>query len=583
MKKSFNFIFYSLLFFSSSSFLNAKTTITQTPTDNDSQKLALHTTIAPGTIIYKEYISLSVNHPDIELSEWYSDKEPISRYDATFKETKKIFDSDVTLYCTITKKRDANPDDVHLRLSYYAGPQKKFVEELFPITFATKSTNNPETANTTQNNIAKNNISSEKKNELSWSAYISNVLEKTESPTIRILLALLLGLLLSLTPCIYPMIPITVGILHAHGSKSIFRNFCIALSYTIGIATTFALLGLLAAFAGQLFGSFLQNPFVIIVLIALLIYVALSLLGLYELYIPRFLQQSKLPIKGGSFIAAFIFGIISGSIASPCLSPGLLLLLTIVTTLGSKLTGFILLFFFGIGLSLPLLLVGTFSSSLSVLPQAGLWMIEIKYIFGFMLLGMCFYFLNSIIPWYLLLWLFSFFVISTGIFCLNSARKMSAGRLKTIKNAIGMLLIACSVLLFAQSYKATYIKQAREHETRWHATDYTTACEQARQQQKKLFIAFSTQSCSLCKLIDKTVFSDSKVRSILHNVITAKIDLSDTSDSQTKKIQQQFSILGVPTYMLIDPATEQCIKRWGSELYDKPKEQFIAELQEYIS
>lgn len=165
----------------------------------------------------------------------------------------------------------------------------------------------------------------------SWASYISTLVQTTESTSLRLILVAALGMLLSLTPCIYPMIPITVGILQSQGSRSIARNFCLALSYTMGIASTFALLGLLAAYTGLLFGSFMTKPLVIIPLVALLVYLAGSMMGFYEMYTPRLLQNGS-SSGGGSLVSAFLFGAASGTVASPCLSPGLILLLTIVTS-----------------------------------------------------------------------------------------------------------------------------------------------------------------------------------------------------------------------------------------------------------
>ncbi|NBP59452.1 DUF255 domain-containing protein, partial [bacterium] len=149
---------------------------------------------------------------------------------------------------------------------------------------------------------------------------LQTYLTTTNSVALRILFALVLGILLSLTPCIYPMIPITVGVLQSQGSKSLLTNFLLSSAYTLGISTTFSLFGLLAATSGQAFGHMLANPLFIIFIVALLLYFALSLFGLYNLYIPRFLQKKHSIQGGGSFGSIFLFGLISGSVASPCLS-----------------------------------------------------------------------------------------------------------------------------------------------------------------------------------------------------------------------------------------------------------------------
>src|SRR5581483_1012022 len=168
-----------------------------------------------------------------------------------------------------------------------------------------------------------------------------------------------------------------------------------ALAYTMGIATTFAIFGLLASCTGPLCGQLLMQPLFIIGLVILLAYLGFSMFGLYSIYIPKFFTISHKK-HNGSLFSSFIFGAASGTISSPCVSPGLALLLSIVATLGNKFLGFLYLFIFGVGLGLPLLIVGAFSSSLSLLPQAGTWMIEVKKFFSFIIFGMCFYYLSYI-------------------------------------------------------------------------------------------------------------------------------------------------------------------------------------------
>lgn len=396
------------------------------------------------------------------------------------------------------------------------------------------------------------------------------------------MLVLLLGILLSLTPCIYPMIPITAGILQSQGSTSILFNFLLALAYTLGIATTFALLGLMAAFSGQLFGSLLAQPVFVIAVVILLAYLALSMFDFYQVYIPTFLQKNNTGMKRGSLISAFLFGAASGTIASPCLSPGLVLLLSIITTLGSKLLGFILLFSFGIGLSLPLLIIGTFSSSLNVLPRAGMWMIEIKQLFGFLLLAMCLYFLKTIVPWDIMLWLISLLVIVAGIFYLYSAQHSTASWWRSIKNLLGMALVASSILLIAKSYQATYMKQLTNTSSHTWEKNYEYALNKAKKEHKKLLVDVGAPYCSLCKAIDSTLFNNDNVIKALNSIVTVKIDGSDTTNSSSKTVQEQYNIIGFPTILVIDPNTQQVIKQWGGELYERAAHDFIQELKQLI-
>jgi len=423
---------------------------------DQTQKIELHFKLEPNNFVYKEYIQLSVDHPHVALQEWQSDIEPIAYYDTDFRDTKKIFNKDFTITTQATYNCNEKPNDVNLRINYYSHKQGKLCEKVIPLALNDKKTESlarmaeqekpaiestqaelTTSPNTRQKSAAK------KSNRMPLHKYITGLIKTTEQTWIRILLVFLLGLLLSLTPCIYPMIPITIGILQAQARKSMARNILTALLYTLGLATTFAILGLLAAFAGQRIGNLMVNPWVIGLVVVLLIYVAFSLFDVYELYIPRFLKTNG-KIYSGSLLSAFIFGMISGTVASPCISPGLILILTIVANLQNLILGFVLLFFFGFGLSLPLLLIGISSTTLAFLPQAGEWMVEIKHLFGFILFGMCLYFLNYILPWHILLWFIALFVFLAGIFYLYNAQK-NHGLVRGIKTSIGMVLIGSSV------------------------------------------------------------------------------------------------------------------------------------------
>ncbi len=583
------YVFCITLFFIASS-IQPKTSITSNHIDENTLGIILNIELPPGDFIYKEYIDFSVDHPDIQLSDWHSDSNPVSHYDPSFKETKKIYDKNFAITLNVTKQSSIKAQDAYLHFTHYSHTQKKFIEELFPLSF--EQTAQAAISDTVDKHIQVNDqnvleakqphAATTKQQTTSWSTYISTLIETTESTWVRIMLVLLLGMLLSLTPCIYPMIPITAGILQSQGSTSILFNFLLALAYTLGIATTFALLGLMAAFSGQLFGSLLAQPVFVIALVILLAYLALSMFDFYQVYIPTSLQKNNTGMKRGSLISAFLFGAASGTIASPCLSPGLVLLLSVVTTLGSKLLGFMLLFSFGVGLSLPLLIIGTFSSSLNVLPRAGMWMVEIKQLFGFLLLGMCLYFLKTIVPWHIMLWLISLLVIVAGVFYLYSAQYSTASWWRSIKTLLGMALVASSILLIAKSYQATYMNQLTNTSSHTWETNYEYALNRAKKEHKKLLVDVGAPYCSLCKAIDSTLFNNDNVIKALHAVVTVKIDGSDTTNSSSKIVQEQYNIIGFPTILVIDPNTQHVIKQWGGELYEIAAHDFIHELEQLI-
>jgi thioredoxin:protein disulfide reductase len=555
--------------------------------NEDSQEIEMHVTLDPDEWLYKDYITFSVDNPNITLSPFKSSQNATNRYDPTFKKTKKIFENEIKVFITATKKPDFN-GDVYLHVNTLSNKYGA-EENLFLLTFKQNQENNTEQQhinlqiqenNPEQKKIVKK-IEEHKEEPFSLSAYISSLVKTIHSPFIRLLLVFLLGVLLSLTPCIYPMVPITIGILQAQGSKSILYNFLLAVIYTCGMATTFALFGLLASCTGPLCGQLLMEPLFIIGLVIVLGYLGFSMLGLYDVYVPKFFKSSAQPTLRGSLFSTFIFGAASGTIASPCVSPGLVLLLSIVATLGNKILGFLLLFAFGIGLSTPLLIVGTFSSSLNLLPKAGLWMVEIKKIFGFMIFGMCFYYISYIVSFTILLWFIGIFTASIGIYYLHSSQTMISPTWKKITLFLGILLITCAVIIFFQAYRAmTYGNRDTydPHKNLWH-TDYENTLNQARKEDKKLFIDFWATFCPVCLAINKTTFTKPKIIAALQTFVMLKVDGTYNSNKPYDRLKDKFGIKGFPTFLLIDPTTETIIKEWGGEIYDMADETLIKEFE----
>lgn len=530
--------------------------------------------------LYHEYVDFSCDQEWITIHNWKTDIDPTAVYDPIFKENKKIYTQDVTFNIDMTIKKPVT--EATLRFTFYRKNKGSIEEKLIHLPLQNEQTNKPSISVNLAADIEDSKVELENKmvdqtepeiTPASLSCKISNLIEHTNSLWLQCLLILLLGALLSLTPCIYPMIPITVGILQGQGSTSFLRNLFVSLCYTMGVATTFALLGTVAAYTGKLFGTFMQSPIVILSIVALLLYLALSMFGLYDMYIPKGFQSNNRFTKGGSPITAFLFGVVSGTVASPCVSPGLALVLSIVTGLGNPFLGFIFLFAFGIGLSLPLMIIGTFSSSLNVLPKAGMWMVEIKKLFGFLMVGMSIYFLGTIIPAYTTTWLFTLLILVAGLYYLKAASKQSTlGKL--LYNLLGMILITGSIIFGYFAIRASFNPQDCTIVGLW-TENYTCAREQARHEHKKLLLKVEAPCCSMCTAIDKKFFRNSEIITTLEqSYIPVHIDGSDTVDQIIPDLVKKFSIVGFPTILIIDPIDEVILKKWASDLYDYSIDEF---------
>ncbi len=208
------------------------------------------------------------------------------------------------------------------------------------------------------------------------------------------LFALTAGLLTALTPCVYPMIPITISVF---GGKGVSRGraFSLATLYVAGIAVMFGTLGTVFALVGRAFGTFLANPWVIVPLALLFVAMAASMFGAFELSLPSGLQQRLATIGGRGFGGAFLMGLVGGLIAAPCTGPPLAGILAYVATTRDAVRGFFLLATYAAGIGVPFWLIAGFSMQL---PKSGRWMEAVKSVFGIALLVAALYYLKFVVP-----------------------------------------------------------------------------------------------------------------------------------------------------------------------------------------
>lgn len=207
------------------------------------------------------------------------------------------------------------------------------------------------------------------------------------------LLAFLGGIAVSFTPCVYPLIPISVSYIGLRSSGSKLKGLSLGLVYVTGIAVTYAALGLLASLTGTVFGLVAYHPLTYIFVGALIIIFGLSMLDLFAIPLPHI---AKLPaLKKRSFLSTFILGVSSGLVASPCLTPVLGSILAYLATKKNVLYGATLLFCFAYGMGFVLIVAGIGSSALINMPKLGKWMLYIKRALAFLLMGMAIYFIYT--------------------------------------------------------------------------------------------------------------------------------------------------------------------------------------------
>jgi thiol:disulfide interchange protein DsbD len=211
------------------------------------------------------------------------------------------------------------------------------------------------------------------------------------------LAAYLGGIVISFTPCTYPLIPVTVGFIGAQGSSSKLRGFFLSLFYVVGIAFTYAILGGAAALSGRIFGQMQTTPWTYFIMGNLCLVMGLSMLDVFHIALP--VPQKLMNISGQNdkkgFLDIFLIGAISGVVIGPCTAPVLAVLLGYVAVKTNLLLGMSLLFVFAFGMGTLLIIVGTFAGVIASLPKTGVWMTKIKIIFGLILIGAAEYFLYT--------------------------------------------------------------------------------------------------------------------------------------------------------------------------------------------
>ena len=198
------------------------------------------------------------------------------------------------------------------------------------------------------------------------------------------------GVLLSFTPCVYPLIPISAGFIGVKAAGSKLKGLALSLVYVTGLAITYSLLGLIASLTGRFLGVISANPITHILVGIIIITFGLSMLDIFSISLPAIIKLPKL--KKGNYFSTFLLGLTSGLIVSPCITPVLGAILAYLTTKKNILYAMTLLFSFAYGMGLILILLGTFSTILLSLPQSGKWMVYIKKFAAFVLIGMGIYF-----------------------------------------------------------------------------------------------------------------------------------------------------------------------------------------------
>lgn len=366
--------------------------------------------------------------------------------------------------------------------------------------------------------------------------------EFADNPLFAFVLVFGMGLALNLTPCVYPMLSVTLALFGARTEKSAVKRLPAAVFYVLGIAAMYSVLGLVAAFTGTLFGSVLQNQWVLIGIAVLLGAMAISMFGAFELQAPSFLLERLGGQGTAGLFGVFFSGLVVGVFAAPCIGPPIVALLAVVAQSGNPVFGFWVFFILSLGLGLPYLLLATYTGLLQKLPRSGEWMVWVKKLFGVLLLGVAlFYFLLAVRDEWAF-WVVPVTLVVGGLF-LGFVEKTGSGStaFAAFKRTLGLVAAAAGVLLGLSLPSQGIL---------WE--DYTVeALGLASADRQPVILEFSASWCIPCKELEHVTFTDGEVMQVARKFRTLKVDLTDFDAPASERIRERFQVGGVPTIVFL--------------------------------
>ena len=380
------------------------------------------------------------------------------------------------------------------------------------------------------------------------------------------------GLLLSLTPCVFPMIPILSGIIVGQKNVTTRKALIMSIVFVLAMSVTYSIAGVLAGYFGENLQVLFQTPWVLALFSLIFVALAFSMFGYYEIQLPSSLQTKITNIsnkqEGGHLIGVVIMGFLSALIVGPCVAPPLAGALIYIGQTGDAVLGGLSLFVMSLGMGVPLIIIG---AGVSKLPRAGVWMDNIKYIFGILMLAVAIWLISRVISEMaaLILWalLFSISPIAMGV--LNKLNN-TPGAWARIFKAIGLLVLGYGILLWglvargggdmlaplsgwgaSQQLEAAHVKFEKITTT----TELDQYLAKAKNNNQIVMLDFYADWCISCKELEKFVFSDSQVVSEMKNSIALQADVT-ANNANDKALMERFNIIGPPAILFFKDGKE---------------------------
>jgi thiol:disulfide interchange protein DsbD len=378
-------------------------------------------------------------------------------------------------------------------------------------------------------------------------------------PVYAALAALAGGFVVSLTPCVYPMVAVTVSVFGARQAKSRWEGAALSAAFVLGIVAMFVPLGVVAGLTGSIFGSVLQNRWVVVAMALLFLVLAASLFGAFELGLPAGITNRLATIGGIGYRGAFLLGLACGLIASPCTGPVLTGILAWIAKTKSAGMGALAMAAFALGLGVPFFVVGAFAVQL---PKSGRWMVHVKSLLGIVLVVVALYFLSGVFPVLgafarpgTALWIAAGFAVLLGL-GLGAVHREFSDPVTGVKVAKGLGLLLTSGGLFALVLGLVKPAEALA----WQQGNVDSARQRALRESKPLIVDFTAAWCGACKELDKATFSAPPVGAELGRFVAVRVDATNDEDPKVGAALQRFGVRGLPTVVIFDSRGREAVR-----------------------
>lgn len=397
--------------------------------------------------------------------------------------------------------------------------------------------------------------------------YLSTLLDN-HSFFLMILGFLGFGVLLSLTPCVLPMIPILSSMIIGREKMSHTHSFLLSLFYVAGMAVTYAFIGVIFGLLGSNIQIIFQKPWIIIAFSLLFVLMALSLFGLFQLQLPEKLRSkiasTNYHQKSGTYFGAVIMGILSTLILSPCVTPPLVAALGFISQSGSAFQGGVALFAMGIGMGAPLLLIGALGPK--ILPKSGNWMNTIKNLMGILLLAIAIFMVQRVLPGHITLLLWAGLSLGTAIYfgALSSAQST----MLLIKKSIGIVFFVYGILLMVGAYhgitnpldvlKMPSALCETKSTPQFLAVQSIDSVQQAITRappSKIVMLDFSADWCIACKEFETFTLQNASVQQALSGMVLLRADITKNS-ADDQLLMLKFNVIAPPTILFFKDGQE---------------------------